>query len=213
MKITQIKVITLSLLLLVALTGAVAASAQIDPAWTAGTPGVTPPSGYQAGIPVNLGNEFTSSISGAVNALGIYAGNGSTFAPETVGLYNSTGGLLTSAVVTDTDPIIDGYYWASATASVAAGQQYTVVDFNNSNSWDFGTLNNNWGHFNYDDYLYTSGLTYTSTQHGSGPAYLGPNVSVPEGGAALLYLLLAGGACFGAMFLAPRNRFANLASA
>jgi len=38
-------------------------------------------------------------------------------------------------------------------------------------------------------------------------------VSAPEGGAALLYLLLAGGACFGAMFLVPRNRFANLASA
>jgi hypothetical protein len=36
---------------------------------------------------------------------------------------------------------------------------------------------------------------------------------VPEGGAALLYLLLAGGACFGAMFFIPRNRFANLASA
>jgi hypothetical protein len=38
-------------------------------------------------------------------------------------------------------------------------------------------------------------------------------LSVPEGGATLLYLLLAGGACFGAMFLVPRNRFANLASA
>jgi hypothetical protein len=37
--------------------------------------------------------------------------------------------------------------------------------------------------------------------------------TVPEGGASLLYLLLAGGACFGAMFLVPRNRFANLASA
>jgi hypothetical protein len=38
-------------------------------------------------------------------------------------------------------------------------------------------------------------------------------MSVPEGGAALLYLLLAGGVCFGAMFLSRRNRFANLASA
>jgi hypothetical protein len=37
-------------------------------------------------------------------------------------------------------------------------------------------------------------------------------VSAPEGGAALLYLLLAGGACFGAMFFS-RSRFANLASA
>jgi hypothetical protein len=39
------------------------------------------------------------------------------------------------------------------------------------------------------------------------------NFTVPEGGAALLYLLLAGGACFGGMFFIPRNRFANLASA
>ena len=38
-------------------------------------------------------------------------------------------------------------------------------------------------------------------------------IEVPEGGAALLYLLLAGGVCFGAMFLKSRNGFANLASA
>ena len=38
-------------------------------------------------------------------------------------------------------------------------------------------------------------------------------IEVPEGGAALLYLLLAGGVCFGAMFLNRRNRFANFASA
>src|ERR1017187_994492 len=34
---------------------------------------------------------------------------------------------------------------------------------------------------------------------------------VPEGGASSLYLLLAGGACFGAMFFFPRSRFADLA--
>ena len=38
-------------------------------------------------------------------------------------------------------------------------------------------------------------------------------IDVPEGGAAFLYLLLAGGICFGAMFLNSRNRFANLVSA
>ena len=38
-------------------------------------------------------------------------------------------------------------------------------------------------------------------------------IDVPEGGAAFLYLLLAGGICFGAMFLNRRNRFASLASA
>ena len=212
MKITQIKVITLSLLLLVALTGGVAASAQITPAWTAGTVGATNWNASQ----VDLGDEFTSNITGTVDALGIYAGNNASYVnPETVGLYNSSGTLLTSVVVTDTDLLSNGYYWAAplTPASVVAGQDYTVVDYTNGNGWAYGTVNNNWATFNYDDYAYTNGLVYTSTQHGSGPAYLGPNVSVPEGGATLLYLLLAGGACFGAMFLVPRNRFANLASA
>jgi len=212
MKITQIKVITLSLLLLVALTGAVAASAQdIHPAWTAGTVGATNWNASQ----VDLGDEFTSNINGLVDALGIYAGNNASYVnSETVGLYNSSGLLLTSATVTDTDQLSNGYYWAPVSgASVVAGQQYTVVDYTNGNGWAYGTVNNNWATFNYDDYDYTNGLVFTSTQHGSGPAYLGGNVSVPEGGAGLLYLLLAGGACFGAMFLVPRNRFANLVSA
>jgi hypothetical protein len=38
-------------------------------------------------------------------------------------------------------------------------------------------------------------------------------VSAPEGGPALLYLLLAGGACFGAMFLVSRSRLANVTAA
>jgi hypothetical protein len=36
---------------------------------------------------------------------------------------------------------------------------------------------------------------------------------VPEGGSSLLYLLLAGVGCFGAMFLSPRNRLGSRASA
>ena len=35
---------------------------------------------------------------------------------------------------------------------------------------------------------------------------------VPEGGASLLYLLIGGGVCFGAMTLVPRSRFSNPAS-
>ena len=38
-------------------------------------------------------------------------------------------------------------------------------------------------------------------------------VSAPEGGASLLYLLLAAGACFGAIFFRSRNRFASRAQA
>jgi len=58
--------------------------------------------------------------------------------------------------------------------------------------------------------------TYILNSVSNPVGYLNPNTpidfSVPEGGAALLYLLLAGGACFGTMFFS-RNRFANLASA
>jgi hypothetical protein len=40
---------------------------------------------------------------------------------------------------------------------------------------------------------------------GVSPAVI--HVSAPEGGASLLYLLLAGAACFGAMLYSSRNQF------
>ena len=57
---------------------------------------------------------------------------------------------------------------------------------------------------------YASGIGITSVNEGT----VNRNtLSIPEGGAALLYLLLAGAACFGAMVLSPRNRLGNRASA
>jgi hypothetical protein len=76
---------------------------------------------------------------------------------------------------------------------------------NNTNQYGSGT-------YNPTDYTY--GL-WTETNGSWGPtedAGTFTLTAVPEGGASLLYLLLAGGACFGAMFFS-RNRFANLASA
>jgi len=58
-----------------------------------------------------------------------------------------------------------------------------------------------------------TGIADVSLSAGSSPPPHSLFISVPEGGATLLYLLLAGGACFGAMLLNSRNRFANLASA
>jgi hypothetical protein len=57
-------------------------------------------------------------------------------------------------------------------------------------------------------------ITVTDTVSG-GNGYV-DNINVfnaPEGGAALLYLLLGGGACFGAMFLTSRRRLAVFAAA
>lgn len=48
---------------------------------------------------------------------------------------------------------------------------------------------------------------------GASTNYLQVEVNAPEGGATFLYLLLAGGVCFGAIFLIPRSRPVSLAGA
>ena len=210
MKATRIKGLTFSLL--VALASGATASAQ-SYAWSAPTSGIITPHG--AGSPVNLGDEFTSTITGTVTELGIYAGNGADFTPETVGLYNAAGTLLTSTTVSDSDPIYDDYYWAStAPVSVTAGSAYTVVDQVYDNAWGYlPPPIDNWATFTGSDYLYTGTLADPSpTSTYFEDAYYGGNVAVPEGGASLLYLLLAGAVCFGAMFLSSRNRFESSAS-
>ena len=214
MKIAQLKVLVFPLLLLLALASGATAGAQINDGWSAPTSGIITPWG--AGSPVNLGDEFTSTVTATVTELGIYAGNGSSFAPETVGLYNAAGTLLTSATVYDTDPISDDYYWASTSpALVVAGQSYTVVDQTNGNAWGYlPPPIDNWATFTGSDYLYTGTLADPSpTSTYDEDAYYGGNVAVPEGGAALLYLLLAGAACFGAMAFGSRNRLGSHASA
>jgi len=50
-----------------------------------------------------------------------------------------------------------------------------------------------------------------NTHHGAQEMW--SNTNVPEGGAALLYLLLAGAVCFGAMFFSPRKRLGNCETA
>jgi hypothetical protein len=58
-----------------------------------------------------------------------------------------------------------------------------------------------------DDYGVFGGVGYES----NGDSF--EATLVPEGGAPFLYLLLAGAACFGAMFFSPRNGFRSRASA
>ena len=210
MKTARMKGYTLCLLL--ALASGATAVAQSNDAWSAPISGIITPWG--AGSPVNLGDEFTSTISAKVTELGIYAGNGSSFAPETVGLYNATGILLTFTTVTDTDPIYDDYYWApTSRASVVAGQSYTVVDQTNGSAWGyFPPPIDHWATFTGSDYLYGGTLADPSpTSTYNEDAYYGGNVAVAEGGTSWLYLLLAGAVCFGAMVLSARNGFASRA--
>jgi hypothetical protein len=59
-----------------------------------------------------------------------------------------------------------------------------------------------------------TGIADVSISAGSTPPSGGGiPISLPEGGASWLYLLLAGATTFGAIFFRSRNRFANLASA
>ncbi len=144
------------------------------------------PPDYQAGRPVNLGDVFTANTSFSVNALGAYY-EPDLVAPETVGLYDSSGNLLASASIPLTNTVVDGYLSQSiAPVSLTAGNQYTVVEFVGLNPWSYGSapITAPQVTFNYDDYLYTGALAFTATTGGSGPAYYGPNagIATPEPG-------------------------------
>jgi hypothetical protein len=159
-------------------------------AWSPATSGIVTNANPNA--PVNLGDVFVANASGTVCALGIYAGNNASYSgPETVGLYDSSGKLLTSTTVTNTDTLYNGYYWAStAPAQVIAGDTYTVVDFTSNNGWGSGPNPiPTWGTVQYDDYQYGSTLAFTTATGGSGPAYYGGDVmiDVPEPGSLLLF--------------------------
>ena len=164
------------------------AASSIGDAWTPAAPFAT----NWSPSDVNLGDVFISNVNGTVSALGIYAGNNASYsAQETVGLYNSAGVLLTSATVTNTDPLYNGYYWSTILtnpASVTAGDTYTVVDFTNGNGWGYGPVpTDHWATFEYNDYNYASTLAFTTSTGGSGPAYYGGNVMLsPEPGTLLL---------------------------
>jgi hypothetical protein len=157
-----------------------------SPAWTANPNGIT--INYDgAGIVtnwdpgdagLNLGDVFTATSGTTVCALGIYAGNNATYAgPETVGLFDASGNLLTSTTVTDTGTPADDYYWAGTEpVSLVAGDTYTVVDYLDNSGWGYGSVINNEAAFDYDDYGFGGPLAPMTNRYGSGPAYLGGDV-------------------------------------
>jgi hypothetical protein len=146
---------------------------------------------------VNLGYTFVSEVTGTVCALGIYAGNNASYqtVPEIVGLFNVSEHLLTETTVTISDPLYDGYYWASTDpVAVTIGDTYTEVDYTYPNGWGYNASappTDNWGDITASNYLYTGGLAFTTTP--SGLNYFGGNVMlenpppVPEPGSLLLF--------------------------
>ena len=195
MKASQLKYFCVLAIALLGLFGvsSVSASTILD-AWSAPSSGMVAYDEWTCcNDMVNIGNMFTSNVNGNVIALGIWAGNGSSFSPEPVGLYNSAGTLMTQVTVTNTDPIIDNYYWdfnLSQPASVVAGDVYTVVDFTGVNGWSYGMAPlDHWTTFNNNYYTISNTLAYT-LNHPSVTgdiAYYGGNVMLsPEPGTMLL---------------------------
>lgn len=139
---------------------------------------------HDAGNPVNLGNVFTATAAGSVTSLGFYTPTNLVGGGETVGLYDSVGTLLASTFV-DVPVNTPGQYFFQSIAPVllAAGQQYTVVNFVGQNGWAYGAVTATGVTFNYNSYRYDSALAFTTSTGGGGPAYVGPNLTfgtVPE---------------------------------
>jgi len=134
---------------------------------------------------LNLGLTFTANSTFLVDALGIFNQTVLT-GSEQVGLYNSSGNLLTSTTVTLSDPQVNGYLFQSITpVTLTAGHTYTVVANTGNNPWAYGsTAPNQASYVTYNShaYLYTSSLafpTLTASEAG-GPsgAYYGPNFEI-----------------------------------
>lgn len=151
-------------------------------------PPSTPTDANGANSPVNLGLVFTADTTFSVDALGIFEQSNLT-SSETVAIYNSTGTLLTSAVVTLGDPLVGGYLFQSITPiTLTSGNQYTVDAFVGPNDWSYGSTPptaNADVTYNFHDYDYASSLAFpTSTGAAAGGAsgtYYGPSFEIATG--------------------------------
>src|SRR5271157_4596203 len=164
-------------------------------------------------FPVNAGLVFTANTNFSVDALGFFFQSDLT-GPEIVGLYDSSGNLLTSATVLLSDPMVSGYLFHSIVpVALTAGSQYTVVAFIGNNDISYGSTAPNQAAgvtYNYHDYQYggdggclgppggpgclpASGLAFTTQTLGAaggpGGAYYGPNFEIVAAhGSALQFI-------------------------
>ncbi|HEY2709092.1 MAG TPA: DUF4082 domain-containing protein [Caulobacteraceae bacterium] len=159
------------------------------------------PADYQPNIPVNLAMVFTANSNTNATALGFYDLADAT-GSEDVGLYDSTGNLLSSvSVAASAGNVISGYHFANiAPVALTAGDTYAVVAQVFNNPWQYGTINSSPSvTFNFDAYDYVGALHDWTNTNGSGPAYFGPNLlvaSVPE--PATWAMMLIGASLIGA---------------
>ena len=140
--------------------------------------------------PVNLGTVFTANTNFSVNALGFYYQSDLT-GSETVGLYDSSGTLLTSTTVTLSDPVVNGFLFNSITpVALTSGGQYFVVAFVGDNTWSYslGTPPTTTSDITYNGwyYKYTSALAFPQVTEGGVGPYFGPNFEIAAASATPL---------------------------
>jgi uncharacterized protein (TIGR03437 family) len=162
-------------------------TAQPCPAATAGSAagaiGFASPGGLTTGPnngAANLGLVFTANDNFSVVALGVYE-DPELVSSEIVGLYDQSGNLLASTTVSLSNPVTNGYLFASITpVALKAGNQYTVAAFFGNNPWDYGNapVTDPRVTYNGHTYVYSNSLTFptaSTTINPAGQAYYGPN--------------------------------------
>jgi len=184
--------LVLALVVLFGVLGAPNALADgFTPVFTAPATGMNiQPTATVGGGPVNLGLVFTVNTPFTAVGLGFYDIAGVTTQPEWVGLYNSSGTLLTSTLVTLSGPVVDNYFWQSITPILLTEGQYTVVAFTGDvNGWGWGPAPNHGSEVTYNQttYLYGTGPGFTTMNYPPALGYYGPNIAAtPEPSAFLL---------------------------
>lgn len=196
-----------------------ALSAPITPALAAGTPGLTIVGGdmtFDGDGPWTLGWAFKASTSQTLIGLGAYDLGGDGFLTDhQVGLWDTNGTLLASVIVGSSDPLINGFRFASITPyTLSAGSTYIVGAAN------LGTGD---GYSLYGEVATAPGITYLSSRYidGSGlqlptayagvnPGYFGGNIllgsAVPE--PAVWAMMIIGFGAVGSMVRARRRQSA-----
>lgn len=181
--------------------------------------------GFNTALGKLTGVTITFAISGDSNAQ-VYGGvikstmpQGSLTDTITYGLTDASLGIALTGGPISENPLSSGSFFVPATPG-----PYSIADSTFSDS-----LTNSWSGAGFDASLFESGNLSFDFWGNSAQAYTGPTnvypgfvdtinvtptveytyTTVPEGGAAAIYLTIAGAFCFGAMFLFRRNKLGN----
>ncbi len=139
-------------------------------------------SGLEAGNPVNLAHVFTANSNISVNALGAYYLKADWKVPETVGLYDISGNLLSSTILSPTENTPEGYLFNDISlVTLTAGQKYLVNVFVSTNAWSSGAVPIQDPNITYNSHVYKVSNIFefpSDTEGANRDAYYGPNFTI-----------------------------------